>query len=77
MNVSQLKAKLTELGVKDRTYSICDEIGDEQYCLERSGIRWFCFYSERGQRTGEKVFGNENDACVYFYTLLSNDPTVL
>ena len=68
--------KLDILGVNVNTYSLCDEIGNEQYCLTNEGQRWQCFYSERGQKTGEKTFDNEGEACLYFYTILEADPTV-
>ncbi len=76
MNVVELERQLAKLGVNDSAYSICDEVGDEQYCIEKDGGKWHYFYSARGQRSGEKIFQNENEACEYVLSLLKEDPTV-
>jgi hypothetical protein len=36
---------------------------DERYCLVRHQDRWHVYYSERGQRSGERVFTDEVAAC--------------
>jgi hypothetical protein len=76
MTVEELRKELVQLGVKNSAYSICSEIGNEQYCLESAEGKWYYFYSERGQRSGEKIFQDESEACEFFLSLLKDDPTV-
>lgn len=76
MNLNELKKELENLGINGQTYSLCSDIGDEKYCLERTGGKWYYYYSERGQKTGERSFDNESDACEHMYSILESDPTV-
>ncbi len=76
MNLNELKKELESLGVNEQTYSLYSDIGDEKYCLERTGERWCFYYSERGQKTGERSFDTESDACEYMYSIIESDPTV-
>lgn len=36
---------------------------DERYCLVERPDGWHVYYSERGQRSGLRVFGDEDAAC--------------
>ena len=76
MNIDQLRLKLNELEIKKDAYSLLSSPKDETYCLEYKFGQWSYFYSERGQRSGEKVFSNECEACIYFYDQITSDPTV-
>mgnify|MGYP001547317752 CR=1 FL=1 len=77
MNFNDLKTKLDSIGVNEQTYCLGGDFGDEQYCLEKINHRWRYYYSERGQKMGERLFDNESDACEYMYSILENDPTVM
>ncbi len=76
MNINELKKKLENLGINDQTYSLDNDIEDEQYCLENNGGKWHYYYSERGQKTGERSFDSESDACEHMYSIVTSDPTV-
>ena len=43
--------------------------------LDQVGSRWSVYYSERGQRSGERIFDSEDEACRYLLNLLCNDPS--
>lgn len=76
MNLLELKKELDILGVFENSYSLGNCFTNEQYRLEQLNNKWSVYYSERGERRGEKLFDTENDACQYFYTLLKRDTTV-
>ena len=75
MNVMQLQAKLDAEGVNPRAYSLTGGDYDERYVLslEASG-RWIIYFSERGERTGERVFSSEAEACEEFLKTVLRDP---
>lgn len=66
MTKAELAAKLIEIGVPKGDYSLSGGLPNEAYCLEHSGGKWRVYYSERGERTGLKVFDSEEEACDYF-----------
>ena len=76
MNLIELKKQLDDLGVNENSYSLGENFEDEQYCLEKTGEKWHYYYSERGEKTGERVFDCEDDACEFMHSILENDPTV-
>jgi len=76
MNISELQEKLNTLGIDESSYCIGSGVEDEQYCIEIIEEKWHYYYSERGQRTGEITFNNENEAYEYLYELLMKDPSV-
>ena len=76
MNILELQKKLNEIGVRKSAYSLSGGLPNERYCIENSGRQWSVYYSERGQRTGEKIFTNESKACDYLLKELQSDPTV-
>jgi len=75
MNILQLKEALEKADVDAYFASLEGEIRDECFILERpeSG-GWCVYYSERGQRTGEHWFINEDEACHFIFSRLSKDP---
>lgn len=75
MNIPQLKEALKEAGVDEYFSSLDGEVRDESLVLERpeSG-GWCVYYSERGQRTGERWFITEEEACKFIFDRLSIDP---
>jgi len=76
VDITELQNKLNDLVIQKRAYSLGKGFDDEQYCLEKIGNKWHYYYSERGQKAGEKIFETEHDACEYIYLVLSDDPTV-
>lgn len=76
MNVAELRTTSLENGVKPRAFSI-GGVGaeEEQYRIEKDGIVWRTYYSERGDMNDFHEFGTEDEACRYFLKRLLNDPT--
>lgn len=65
MDKKQLLGILRSSHYPKDSYSI-DEVKNESLCMvEEHGI-WVIFYSERGQRSDPKYYGNESDACLEF-----------
>ena len=75
MNIEKLKEEIQSLGISSRAYSLSGGLPNEKYCLSKEAAKWSVYYSERGQRSGEKEFKKEHDACIYILGLLKNDPT--
>ena len=77
MTKTQLKEYLERSGFNPQTYSLEPGLHADQYVLEENYVVWSVYYSERGIRLGEKIFNNEEEACEYFFEILSKDPTTL
>jgi len=75
MNIEDLKVRLKSLGVSPSAYSLRGGLPSEKYCLSNDSGLWQVYYSERGQRTGEKSFATESQACEHLLEQLENDPT--
>jgi len=68
MKIKDLEKKLIERGIPSDAYSILKgELPNEQYCITQSAEGWEVYYSERGNKSGLKVFKNEEAACEYFF----------
>lgn len=65
MTLTELSARLSEMGVPEEYYSLGAE-RHEALCLLLEGSRWKVFLSERGVRYEERIFPREYDACEYF-----------
>jgi hypothetical protein len=77
MNIDQLKEVIRAENIDERFLSLPGEVKDESYVLEREvGKGWCVYYSERGQRTGERFFITEEEACGFIFDRLSRDPNV-
>lgn len=63
MTVDELRSRLLLLPVPEDAYSLCEGTRDESWVMEYTGSEWLVFYAERGQRTDERRFGSEGDAC--------------
>ena len=68
---SDLITKLSTMNIPRDSYSI-DEISNKSLCLIYENMIWKIFYSERGQRTEEHYYSNENDACQAFLQRLTH-----
>lgn len=67
MKVNELKSKLDEIGVSQDLYSIMvGGLPNERLCIVKDEM-WQVYYSERGNKVGQKVFETEEEACEYFY----------
>lgn len=71
MNRIELKEKLDNLGVRETSYSLYDDLMPGRIVLYHSYHEWQVFYfDERGGRNDEKIFTSEEEACKYIYKLL-------
>ena len=76
MTKEQLRSILQQREFDPVSYSLDEALPSEKYVVFDKGAgRWSVYYSERGRRTGEKVFDNEDAACRYLLQVLEEDPT--
>ena len=77
MNREKLHTILIKKKITPLAYSLSGGLPNEKYVLEQGIENWSVYYSERGQKNGERTFSTENDACQYMLQLLLNDDSVL
>lgn len=66
MTVAQLEKELEMMKIPDELYSIMvGGLPNEKLCLVKEDI-WQVYYSERGNKSGLKVFETESEACEFF-----------
>ncbi len=70
MNKKELKINLDKRKVPVTAYSLEGGFPNEAYCIGFSNDLWEVYYSERGRKSGLKLFDNEDEACNYFFNLL-------
>lgn len=75
MKLQELQEKLKNENIRQDAYSIGGGLPNEAYCLNEVEGKWEIYYSERGEKTGLKIFEDEESACNYFYLLLKNENT--
>jgi hypothetical protein len=75
VNRDKLRTELAARRIAPRAFSLEGGSPSERYCLERSAGGWAVYYSERGERTSERWFKTEDEACAYFLKWISQDPT--
>lgn len=75
MNKEELRKILDAEDISERAYSLEGGNPSERYCLSQNYNIWSVYYSERGLKTGEKIFLNEHEACKYLLEILIADPT--
>ena len=69
-----LKVQLNLFRVAPNAYSLSGGLPNEQYVLgEEANGQWEVYYSERGQKTGLKVYDSESNACNYFREKIKHD----
>jgi hypothetical protein len=66
MNKQQLQIELNRLQVPPDSYSLSGGFPNEAFCLDENYGVWTTYYSERGQKTGEKSFTGQAHACDSF-----------
>jgi hypothetical protein len=75
VNRNSLRGVLQTEQVREYAYSIDGTLQDESMCLEAVPGGWAVFYAERGLRSGERVFGTEDEACQFLAGRLLADPS--
>ena len=71
MDRRELAEQLKTIQAPADSYAI-GEINDEALCLVEENGGWSVFYSERGLRTEEQRFSDENSACGAFLQRLKH-----
>jgi len=69
----QLDRALHSLHIAPTTYSLAAP-SHEAYCMSEEPDGWHVFYSERGLRTGDRVFSSEASACDALLEMITSDP---
>lgn len=73
MNKVELKSKLDELGVYNGFYSLDGELLPDRLVLFQNYEKWEVFYfDESGNRSKEKMFSSESEACEFIYQYFKN-----
>lgn len=67
MTKNDLQQELVKRNISADMYSLDGGLPNEGYCLNQGANGWEVYYSERGQKTGLKVFKTEAEAGDYFY----------
>ena len=72
MNISELARILAETDIPSDAYSFEGGLPDEAFCVghESSGGRWEVYYSERGRKSGLRMFDSEDEACGHFIEMM-------
>ncbi|MBF0776804.1 hypothetical protein BVE84_09380 [Streptococcus azizii] len=73
MTVTELKQTLLEWEIPENLYSIMvGGLPNERLCLMKNSEEiWEIYYSERGRKSGLKLFESEEEACEYFLKKMS------
>lgn len=72
MTKEELRKRLITENIPRQEYSLDGGLPNEACCLAQNGSQWEVYYSERGKKTGLKVFDSEEAACDHFYTWLTD-----
>ncbi|WP_078552283.1 hypothetical protein [Bacillus alkalicellulosilyticus] len=73
MRLKELEMKLQEINIPSHAYSLNGGLPNERFCLNAVGGKWETYYSERGNKSGRKIFANEDEACDYFFTWIKHN----
>jgi hypothetical protein len=77
MNVEELKKALDKEGVKPIYYALNGIRGDQEDdtdILEKKGNKWMYYHYERGGKFNLQYFDKEDEACNFFFKLLTEYP---
>ncbi len=77
MKIKELEQRLIIEGIPKNSYCIYGGFPWEAYCLNEYYGTWEVYYSEKGNKTGLKLFKNEDEACEYFYNKLISDLKIM
>ncbi len=67
MTKNDFRKELVKKNIPADFYSLDGGLPNEAHCLNQIVNGWEVYYSERGQKTGLKIFKTEVEACDYFY----------
>ncbi|TKC16834.1 hypothetical protein [Robertmurraya kyonggiensis] len=70
MNFKELELRLISERIRRDVYSLEGGLPNEAYCISQTNGIWEVYYSERGSKSGLKVFRKEEEACQHFYDSL-------
>lgn len=70
MNIEILKSKLYKTEIPCDSYELHGGLPNERFCISKNGTDWEVYYSERGSKSGLRVFSTESTACEYFYEMM-------
>ena len=76
MTIVELEKELNKIGVPKELYSLM--IGgfpNEKLCIVKEET-WQVYYSERGHKSGLKVFDTETEACEFFLRKMKRYSTI-
>ena len=66
MTIIELESILVRMGISSDLYSIMiGGLPNEKLCIVKED-KWQVYYSERGNKSGLKIFETETEACEYF-----------
>ena len=66
MTIDELQKELNKLGVSQDLYSLMIAgFPNEKLCIVKEES-WQVYYSERGHKSGLKIFDTETEACEFF-----------
>ena len=74
MDRSELRLMLERSKIRREVYDLTGRECTECYRLEHIAGGWVVYYSERGVRSGERLFPSEDEACRYLAERLLTDP---
>lgn len=78
MNLEELQKKLSQLNIRKDAYSLTGGLPNESYVISQvSENKWEAYYSERGIKSNMRTFEDEEDACNYFFKLITSDTIVM
>lgn len=75
MIVDELRLILENEKFFNGSYSFFSDGLGNCLVLTKEGYTWIVYYAERGERTGVRLFDNEDEACQYFLKEMLSDPT--
>lgn len=75
MNKEELLRALQSENINPYVYCLDGGLPAEKLCLENNYGTWSVYYSERGNRSDERFFISEAEACAYFLQTILKDPT--
>jgi hypothetical protein len=67
MHRTALKALLDRDGIRDDSYNLEGGFLSDRISMEHGPGGWSVFYVEQGERSDERFFDNESDACQYLH----------
>lgn len=77
MNREQLKSRLAALRIDPTAYSLSGGLPNECLVLNQEpNGKWEVYYSERGEKSGLRIFDSEESAAQYFLDVILHDSAV-